>query len=246
MKRISGWSDWHIHPFTFVYLFFACINRTFVEYVAALAIVCFHEFFHYAWAKHYKFDITGVQVLPFGAFLNLSDFGLHHIIEELIVIVAGLSSHLFLYCMIVLSGSDPYLLAVNRLVLLFNILPIYPLDGSKIFLLLTSLILPYKKAIQLQIKVSILSLSILIFHIMEISYIVIYGYLIYCNYQYIKEYRYLLARLYTNRCYQTMYKRIKVNHSYVLYRPYQNVYLIDQSILQEKEVVEKLIEKLYD
>lgn len=210
----------------------------------ALGIVCFHEMFHYIFAKIYHFDIDGVEVLPFGAFLSLQDYGLHHIVEELVTILAGLCSHLFLYFIIMYFGANPYLLAVNKLVFIFNILPIYPLDGSKIILLISSVFMDYQKAIKLQIKISILALSILVIVQPETSHLVVYAYLLYLNYQYIKEYRVYLIRLYTNRRHIKMYKKYKIHDRYVFFRPYQNIYRINETVYHEEEVVTQLIKRI--
>ena len=93
----------------------------------------------------------------------------HHICQELILLLGGLSVHLPLHIIIKVFIDSSYLLEVNKLVFVFNLLPIYPLDGSKIILLLLSLFKDYYQAIKLQIKISLLSLSILIVLYNEMS-----------------------------------------------------------------------------
>lgn len=244
MKRILGWNDWYIHPFTLLYIGVAYLNNSLLAYVQALGIVCFHEMFHYLFAKLYHFEIESVEVLPFGAFLSLQDYGVHHVVEELITILAGLCSHFFLYFIIVYFGSDPYLLAVNKLVFIFNVLPIYPLDGSKIILLVLSFFMDYQKAIQLQIKISILGLSILVVIQPHLSHLVVYAYLLYLNYQYIKEYRVYLIRLYTSRRHKQMYHKYKIHDDYIFYRPYHNMYQKGHTFYEEKEIITELIKRI--
>ena len=53
-----------------------------------------HEFGHYYFAKKFNFEIEKVEIFPFGAFLSLNDYGTHHIIEELVIVMAGPSTHL--------------------------------------------------------------------------------------------------------------------------------------------------------
>ena len=162
MKSIKGWNDWYLHPFTLIYLLAACLNNNLRQYLSALIIVCIHEYGHYYFAKKFNFKIEKVEIMPFGAFLSLEDYGMHHIVEELVMLLGGLVTHFVLYILISCFFTSEYLLAVNRLVLIFNLLPIYPLDGSKILLLLLSLVVDYYQAIKIQIKVSIMSLSLLI------------------------------------------------------------------------------------
>lgn len=244
MKSIKGWGDWYIHPFTLVYLTAAWFNGNLLAYLSALIIVCIHEFGHYYFAKKYDFEITKVEIFPFGAFLSLNDYGTHHIIEELVMIMAGLATHLGIFLVIKIFFDNDYLLMINKLVLIFNLLPIYPLDGSKILLLVVSLFKDYYQAIKLQIKISIFSLSVLIVLYNQLGYILIYFYLLYINYQYIKEFRYMIIRLYLNRIHHNQYHRFKLNHDFRFYRPYKNYYVIAGQGYEEKEVLQYLIKNL--
>lgn len=244
MIRLWGWNDWYIHPFTLLYLVMAYFGGHFFEYVMALALVCFHEMFHYVFARIYHFKIIDVQVLPFGAFLNLEDYGLHHVVEELVTIMAGLCSHFFLYFIIMALGGSPYLLATNRLIFIFNVLPIYPLDGSKILLLLLSFLMDYQKAITLQIKISIFALSVLMVYQLSISYYVIYGYLLYLNYLYIKEYRIQVIRLVLSRGQTKLYHKNKLHTKLSFYRPYDNFYQINGHMYSEKQMTSQIIKRL--
>ena len=182
MKSIKGWRDWDVHPFTLVYLFVSVLNNDFYRYFSALVIVCIHEYGHYYFAKKFKFEIDKVEIFPFVC-LSLNDFGLHHICQELIMLLGALAVHLPLYIVIKIFIGSSYLLEINKLVFVFNILPIYPLDGSKIILLLLSLFKDYYHAVKLQIKISLLTLSISIVLYNEIGYLFVYFYLLYGNYK---------------------------------------------------------------
>lgn len=244
MKSIKGWNNWYIHPFTLIYLLISVLNNNFFNYISALIIVCVHEYGHYYFAKKFDFEIDKVEIFPFGAFLSVNDYGVHHICEELIMLMAGLAVHLPIHFIIEIFIGSQYLLEVNRLVFIFNLLPIYPLDGSKILLLLLSLVKDYYQAIKLQIKISLLSLSILIVLYNKIGYLLVYFYLLYANYEYIKEFRYMIIRLYLKRLHQNQYKLYKVNHKYSFYRPYNNIYIIEGKTYQEEQVLQFLIKKL--
>ena len=244
MKSIKGWRDWDVHPFTLVYLFVSVLNNDFYRYFSALVIVCIHEYGHYYFAKKFKFEIDKVEIFPFGAFLSLNDFGLHHICQELIMLLGGLVVHLPLYIVIKIFIGSSYLLEINKLVFVFNILPIYPLDGSKIILLLLSLFKDYYHAVKLQIKISLLTLSILIVLYIEIGYLFVYFYLLYGNYKYIKEFRFMIIRLFLKRLDGNEYKRYKINKRMCFYRPYNNIYVIDGNVFNEEKMLKKLIKNL--
>ncbi len=244
MKSIWGWNDIVIHPFTILYLILAWFCGLLFEYSMTLLIVIIHELFHYAFASLFLFKITNVKIMPFGAFLELEDYGLHHIVEEMVVILAGLCSHFFIYIIILLFGANQTLLDINVMIFCFNLLPIYPLDGSKLLLLILSIFIQYKSAILLQIKISLLCLSTLCILRFETSYIIILGYLLYINFKYCKEYRYQIIRLLLSRQSNSMYKRIKLLHTLKFYRPYTNIYIEDNICYDEYEVIEELIKSV--
>ena len=244
MKSIKGWNNWYIHPFTMMYILISIINNNFFNYISALMIVCIHEYGHYYFAKKFNFEIEKVEIFPFGAFLSVNDYGMHHVCEELIMLMAGLSVHLPIYFIIEIFIQNQYLLEVNRLVFIFNFLPIYPLDGSKILLLLLSLIKDYYQAIKLQIKISLFALSILIVLYNKIGYLLVYFYLLYANYEYIKEFRYMIIRLYLKRMQGSQYKHCKINYNFNFYRPYYNIYVIDGKTYNERQMLHILIKKL--
>lgn len=241
MIRIKGWNKWIIHPFTYIYgLMALCVGYLDV-YLMVLSIVCFHEYCHYLFARYYHFDIECIKVLPFGAFLLLNDYGLKRIEHEAIVILAGLCSHLFLYFIFIIFDFNSSWFYMNQLILFFNILPIYPLDGSKLLLLVLSLFMDYQQAIQLQIKISLMVLSLMIVLFLDIQYIVVFGYLFYCNYRYIKEYRYMLIRFYLVRKQCKIYSKKRLNKDYSYYRSYHNYYLTNEGFIDELFIIDHLI-----
>ena len=68
---------------------------------------------------------------------------------------------------------------INIYILIFNLLPVYPLDGSKLLLLFLSYFIDYQKAMQIQIKVSLLFICILWIITKQIGRKIILGYLFY-------------------------------------------------------------------
>lgn len=78
---------------------------------------------------------------------------------------------------------------INIYILIFNLLPVYPLDGSKLLLLFLSYFIDYQKAMQIQIKVSLLFICILWIITKQIGRKIILGYLFYQVILYLKNYR---------------------------------------------------------
>lgn len=228
MRLIKGWSDWHVHPITYLYLLAAWWVGCFRTYFLLLFIVSFHELGHYLVAKYYCFEIKQVLLLPFGAFIQLDDFGFHRIEEELLVVLGGLCMHAFLF--LVPNNEFQYL---QQTVLFFNILPIYPLDGSKILLLLFSYVMDFQKAILLQIYISLFCLSVFIVWYYETSYFIIYIYLIYHISKYYLTYPLYIKKLILQRINILPFLKEKVVLDTNFYRAYHNVYHNKNHLISE-------------
>ncbi|MCL2521949.1 MAG: hypothetical protein FWE36_03715 [Erysipelotrichales bacterium] len=120
----------------------------FIQKVAILlTLILLHEVGHILACKFYKREINGFTILPFGAVINFENDKNVPIKEDFVIASAGL----FVNFIILLAGfilplSDDVVI-FNRYLLIFNILPIWPLDGGRILELLWAKFLPFKKTI---------------------------------------------------------------------------------------------------
>ena len=245
MKSIWGWNDIRIHPFTILLFIIAIYYKTYHFLLGGMVITIIHELFHYYFAKKYKFKTKKITILPFGTNLILLDYGQHHIIEEFIVILAGLISHFFIFLFLLFFFNHEEFLKMNALIFAFNLLPIYPLDGSKLILLFLSMVMDYQKAIKLQIKISIFFISICLMTIFKINMMLVFLFLIIENYYYIKTYRVHIIRLLLSRR-KPLYRKFHWNHNDDFYRTYQNIYIQNNKCYNEAQKINDLLEKIVD
>ncbi|MFD1850152.1 site-2 protease family protein [Oceanobacillus bengalensis] len=160
----------HIHPILIVFIFISYITGTFVELIVILLIVLIHEIGHYAMATYLKWRIRSIVLWVFGGVLDTDEHGNRPIREEILVTVAGPIQHVFIYVFLFLLSSIQLLptsivelaLYYNTIILLFNLLPVWPLDGGKLLFLFVSRNLPYKKAYHFIILFSIVVSIILL------------------------------------------------------------------------------------
>ena len=176
-----------IHPLTYLYLLLAFISGS-SYYVAFLFFSILHEIGHYLVALYFSFEIEKIMILPFGAFLSLKDLGKHYVYEEIGMLLCGPFINLICFIFF-LFIKEPLLAKINIYILIFNLLPVYPLDGSKLLLLFLSYFIDYQKAMQIQIKVSLLFICILWIITKQIGRRIILGYLFYQVILYLKNYR---------------------------------------------------------
>lgn len=143
-----------IHPLLIFISLIALLTGTFVDLSIILLIVLFHEFGHYVAAYYYNWRIHSIVLWVFGAVMKTDEYGSKSIKEELMVTLAGPFQHIIIYLIIAILSFQPLLpdsivysiFYYNSVILLFNLLPIWPLDGGKIVFLLNSLFYPYRQA----------------------------------------------------------------------------------------------------
>ena len=194
-----------IHPLTYLYLLLAFISGS-SYYVAFLFFSILHEIGHYLVALYFSFEIEKIMILPFGAFLSLKDLGKHYVYEEIGMLLCGPFINLICFIFF-LFIKEPLLAKINIYILIFNLLPVYPLDGSKLLLLFLSYFIDYQKAMQIGRKI-------------------ILGYLFYQVILYLKNYR--LIYMETLMSDHLSKKRVKINKHLEYFRPYQNIYHFHQ------------------
>lgn len=125
----------------------AIITAHFYELLMLLAIIFVHEMGHACAATYYKWRVKEIIILPFGGVLETEEHGNRTLKEDLVVILSGPMQHLWLFLLAYLLHAIGFMeygtlmtfLFVNSAICLFNLLPIWPLDGGKLLFLLFSL-----------------------------------------------------------------------------------------------------------
>lgn len=155
----------HIHPVLLIFIFISIITGTFSQLIIMLAIVFIHEMGHYFAATIFKWRIEKIIFWVFGGVMISSEYSNRKIKEDIIVTVAGPLQHVIIY--FILHGLSSYQMMpssmiemamfYNKMILFFNLLPIFPLDGGKLLFYILSVYIPYRKAHQFIILFSLIS-----------------------------------------------------------------------------------------
>lgn len=144
----------HIHPILIIFIIISVLTGTFVEMLVILSIVLFHELGHYLAAAYFKWRVRQVMLWVFGGVMDTDEFGNKPFHEEIIVTIAGPFQHVIIYFIVYIGSISSFIpeslveliLLYNTSILIFNLLPIWPLDGGKLLFFLLSINLPYQKA----------------------------------------------------------------------------------------------------
>ena len=121
-----------------------------------------HELGHACTALSFGWRLKKIEILPFGGVAEVDEHGNKPIHEEALVLIAGPFMNMimigFAYVCISLGiwqeAFAYQFIEYNLIILFFNLLPIWPLDGGKLMQLLFSMFIPFKKAIKHSLLVS--------------------------------------------------------------------------------------------
>ena len=135
------------------------------------SIIIIHEFGHYIVAKINNLNPQKIVIYPFGGITVIDNLINTKIEKELMVAISGIGFQSIYYLIILIMYQNglvrEYIFNIfikyHYSILVFNILPIHPLDGSKILSLILSKIFPYKLVIKLNIIISIITGIIILY-----------------------------------------------------------------------------------
>lgn len=129
-----------IHPMTYIMLLIALLTGHFKEITIFMIIILVHELGHILAGLLLKWQIKKVVILPFGGITIFKAILNKPLIEEFIIAIMGLLFQLLftLICPTVLIKN------YSLIILLINLIPIYPLDGSKILSVFFNKVFPFK------------------------------------------------------------------------------------------------------
>ncbi|MCJ8006976.1 site-2 protease family protein [Lederbergia wuyishanensis] len=203
-----------IHPLFWGVAGIAIITGYFWQLLFLFMIVFIHEIGHAAAAAHFGWKIKRIVILPFGGLCEVDEHGNREINEDLIVIVAGPLQHLIIAAIIPMLVMFSFLSAdvakqlslYNFMILMFNLIPVWPLDGGKLIQLFLSTRHPYIKACRISLVSSFavliaLHTVLLLFYPLNINIWLILLYLDLTLWSDWKQQRYVFMRFLLERHY---------------------------------------------
>lgn len=229
-----------INNYTLILLFLSLITGLFKEIIVIFTIIIIHEFGHYIMMEKYKFNVKEIVIYPFGGITKLDDIIDKPLKEEFLVTIMGPLFQEILYIIILIlyrqNNISEYIYLLyknyNYSILLFNLLPIIPLDGSKIINIFLNKIFNFKISYLSNIIISILSLILfLAISNIDSSYYVIVIFLIFQIIYSIKNKNIIYNRfLLEKRLYKNEY------HKYKKIRKLDNMFRNKKHLIKDKNM----------
>ena len=246
-------------PFFLLIIFIAFLSGLFYDVLSFLFVIIMHEIGHIITSLIFKWKVKRVDITLCGGFITYDDKLDKPFKEELLVSISGFLAQGILFIILftlnkiyVIDASSFFMINKYSLaIFLFNLLPIYPLDGSKILSVILNALMPYKRSLKCLFYVSLLIIILIVVTILlkdvkiEASYVIIFSFIIKKLISLYKDIPYLFNRLlferyiyyypdinkynYINGKNLSLFKRRRKNYFYI-----NGHYHSERSILKER------------
>lgn len=169
-----------IHLITQIYLLLSLFAGFFYEVMTLYICLLVHEFGHYVMIKLFKKDIKLLEISPLGGILHIDKCQNDKNIKELLIYIGGPLASLLLYLTFKYLNVSELLIKSSLYILIFNLLPIIPLDGARILMCLKQYLLPYKKVLYISVYLSFLFIiGLIIYFNHYINYVIILSFFVF-------------------------------------------------------------------
>ena len=240
MKNIF---KFRLHPLFYVVVIIFVLTGHFHDFFLFLSIILFHEMGHIIGGILFKWKIKELLILPFGA-LTIFDEGLNKPLkQEFIIAVSGPIFQIIYY---LLFKNKFEITSLHYSLLIFNLLPISPLDGSKIMNVFFNKIFSFKRSYFLTLIISVFLLILLILfscYYFNFLVILIMFFLGVKVYQEIINFKYIFDKfLYERYCNNINYLRLKrINEVNLakIYKDYRHLFYDKEKCYTEREILRK-------
>lgn len=235
------------HILYYIIGLFCILTGYFKSFIWISLLIIIHECGHVTAAILCNWKIEKVVIMPFGGMTTLKESLNKPLYQEWFIVLLGPIYQMLCYSILcLLHKTNSEFTLYHYFLLGFNLLPIIPLDGSKMFQLILERFFSYQSAKYVGLMVSILGLLILNIYLIykkNIIFGIIMIFLWIQNIQYFKKipyqvYKFLLERyLYTFSF--TKYHKIRGINLKKMKRGYFHLFIENGSCKTEDEVLQR-------
>lgn len=202
-------SIFKINIFTYIFLILSMLSGYGREMLIVYFILIVHELGHYILFKYYNINVNKITLYPYGGMIDNNMLINTNSKKVLIISLGGIFIQIVLYLILYLLFKVGFIdynfykmfFKYNLYIILFNLIPIYPLDGFKILNSFFELVLSFKLSLKYSIVFNFIFIILffLYLYIFNINNYVIVIFLL-CNLiNYIKRIKYIINKFYLER-----------------------------------------------
>ena len=247
MKNIC---KFEIHPICYIVAFIYIITGTFRPFFWITILIIVHEMGHVFAGLIFKWNIEKVIIMPMGGITIFKESLNRPIIEEFIIALMGPAFQIVFYILVHSYVPYSWFYNANLALLLFNLLPIIPLDGSKILHCIMDILFSYQLSHKIVLWISIVLLCLGSGICFYMNNLIVYIMFICIITKVVEEYKtstlrfqkFLLERyLYPYHFKKT--KKLYQNTVTGMYRDYNHVFFMNSHWVSERKILKNYFER---
>lgn len=242
------WDKIYFHPLFYFIVVISFLTGHFRNIFYFTIIILVHELGHSIIGILLGIKLDRIEIYPYGGCSKLNyDINIR-LYKELLILIAGpITQILFTYLVYYLKIDVlDYFYTYSKFILLFNLLPIYPLDGGRIINILLSYIISFYNSLKYTYYFSYFIMCIITFISFRynknlIIYLIVIS-LIIELFKQIKIRNYIFKKFLLERyLYDYNFKKIKkIYNIYNMKRDYNHFFKINNSFITEKEYLKTM------
>lgn len=221
----------------------------FKEFFMVFLIIIVHELGHLLGANFFKWNLDKIAIYPFGGCVKFDEKINRPMKEELLILLSGPVMQIIFFLLIFLFYQEGLITYRNYsifknyhyILLIFNLLPIYPLDGGRIFNLILNYFLPFKKGNIIVILFSIIFIIITMVFYQNLNFTLM-GFLLFVELVlYFKRQNYIYNKMLLER-YMNSFKFDKlkiIKNKNSMYKDRRHIILYNDKYITEKDYLNK-------
>lgn len=242
-----------INNLTILFVFFSLIGGFIKDTLLIFFIVLFHELGHLFFSKIFGYKIISISLYPFGGIIKYESLINSNTYKDFLIYFGGIIFQLILFLVFLLFFEMGFLslytyklfLSYNFSIMIFNLIPIIPLDGYLILNYIFNVFLSFKKSYKLSFIISfvfiilflILNYCLKINNYLIVALFIYKMVLYYKNFKFIQE-KFLLERYLYKFDYKYSDRFLGVNLDY-LRKNHQAKFYFDNKWVDEYTILAK-------
>lgn len=238
-----------IHPLTLLTTFIILLCGYFKHYIIMMLIIFIHEIGHILLGYIFKFKIIKIVILPFGCITYFKTELNTKTYKELIVAISGPIFQIIGSIILYTITQNDLVLFFNKIILILNLIPIIPLDGSKIIESILFKICSYYNTLKINEIISIITIFIItIYIIFNFNFLVIIWIILLIienlkNHELIKYKFYIFLKERYNNYYSLPYLYIKEINIKKIKKDYKTIFKNNTNYVLERDLIKTYLFK---